>query len=378
MTRSVLLGHLAILPAFPPSPLVLSGHSPGLGIDLSSSAPRNLTLLRLRHGCLLHRHLRRRRRLFGVPIRLPFPRTRFPGPSNDHAAGRAWTERVRSSIRCGVDPSAILEEESHMNRVTSKDGTSIGYERMGSGPSVILVGGGLDDGSENAPLAPELAERFTVYNYARRGRSDSGDTHPYAVEREIEDLEALIAEAGGSAHLYGVSSGGALALEAAAAGSAVDKLAVYEVPYRTADDWPQRWREYVEHLGALLAEGRRGDALELFMRLAGSSEEMIVSARNSPMWPDLEAIAHTLAYDAACLGNGHPPTARLATITRPTLVATGRSPDPHMGGSPIDFDQAADAIAASIPQAERQSIEGQSHVADPKAVAAVLERFFTG
>jgi pimeloyl-ACP methyl ester carboxylesterase len=133
---------------------------------------------------------------------------------------------------------------------------------VGSGPAVILVGGGLDDGSENAPLAPELAEHFTVLNYARRGRGDSGDTLPYALEREIEDIEALIAEAGGTAHLYGVSSGGALALEAAAAGIAVDRLAVYEVPYNMADDWPPRWRAYVEQLGAVLTEGRRGDALD--------------------------------------------------------------------------------------------------------------------
>jgi pimeloyl-ACP methyl ester carboxylesterase len=265
-----------------------------------------------------------------------------------------------------------------MDRVPSKDGTSIAYDRQGSGPAVILVGGAFVDRSENAPLATELAERFTVYNYDRRGRGDSGDTLPYAVEREIEDLEPLIAEAGGSAHLYGISSGGALALEAAAAGVAVDKLAVYEVPYNMADDGPQRQREYVEQLGAFLAEGRRGDAAELFMRTAGASEEMIEGAKNSPMWPGLEAIAHTLAYDAGCMGNGQPPTARLARITRPTLVATGGgSPDSFVGGGGDLFGKAADAIAASIPQAERQTIEGQTHMVDPKALAPVLERFFT-
>jgi hypothetical protein len=263
-----------------------------------------------------------------------------------------------------------------MNRVTSKDGTSIAYERIGNGPAVILVGGGLDDGSENAPLAPELAKHFTVYNYARRGRGDSGNTLPYAVEREIEDIGALIADAGGSAHLYGVSSGGALVLEAAAAGIAIDKLAVYEVPYNMADDWPQRWREYVEQLGAVLAEGRRDDALELFMRLAGSFDEDIAGVRNSPYWPGMEAIAHTLAYDAACLGDGHPPTPRLAKISQPTLVATGGAHPPGAAAWVLALDQAADAIAASITQAERQTIEGQSHVADPNAVARVLERFF--
>jgi pimeloyl-ACP methyl ester carboxylesterase len=156
---------------------------------------------------------------------------------------------------------------------TSSDGTTIAYERSGRGPAVILVGGGVADRSENAPLAAELAEQFTVHNYDRRGRGESGDVLPYAVEREIEDLEALIAEAGGSAHVYGVSSGGALALEAAAAGIAIDKLAVYDVPYNLAEDWPRRWREYVEQLGALLAQERRGDAFALFMRIADSSEE---------------------------------------------------------------------------------------------------------
>ena len=134
-----------------------------------------------------------------------------------------------------------------MNHVTSKDGTSIAYKRQGAGPAVILVGGGLDDGSKNAPLVPELAEHFTVYNYARRGRGDSGDTQPYALDRETEDIDALIAEAGGSAHLYGVSSGGALALEAAAAGLAIDKIAVYDVPYPVADDMLRQWRECDDH-----------------------------------------------------------------------------------------------------------------------------------
>jgi pimeloyl-ACP methyl ester carboxylesterase len=268
-----------------------------------------------------------------------------------------------------------------MDHVTSKDGTSIAYDRQGGGPAVILVGGGLDDGSENAPLVPELARWFTVYNYARRGRGESGDAQPYALEREVEDIEALIAEAGGSAHLYGVSSGGGLALEAAAAGVAVDRLAVYEVPYCVAGDMVRRAREFVERLGPALADGRRGDALELFMRFAGSSEDDVEGARRSPWWPGLEALAHTLAYDAACMGDFRPPTARLATITQPVLVATGGvSPDSQvgMGGLPPDFfEQAADAIAASIPKAQRMTFEGQGHVADPKLAAPLLARFFS-
>ncbi len=177
---------------------------------------------------------------------------------------------------------------------------------------MILVGGGVSDRSENAPLADALAEQFTVYNYDRRGRGASSDTLPYAVRREIEDIEALIAEAGGSASVYGASSGGALALEAAAAGLAIDTVAVFEVPYNMAEDWPQRWRRYSKELDALLAEGRRGDAFELFMRMAGSTDEEVAGARGSPMWTDLEAIAPTLAYDAACLGDGQPPADRLA------------------------------------------------------------------
>jgi pimeloyl-ACP methyl ester carboxylesterase len=265
-----------------------------------------------------------------------------------------------------------------MHRVTSKDGTSIAYDRQGTGPAVILVGGGFVDRSENTPLVPELASGFTVYNYDRRGRGDSGDTLPYAVERELEDLQALLAEAGGSAHLYGASSGGALALEAAAAGLPVDRLAVYEVPYDLAEDGPRRHRAYVERLERLLAQGRRGAAAELFMATAGASPEMIAGAKRSPVWPGLEAIAPTLAYDAACLGDGRPPTARLATITQPTLVAAGgASPDSFVAGGGDFFAKAADAIAASIPHAERVTLAGQTHMVDPEALAPVLARFFT-
>jgi pimeloyl-ACP methyl ester carboxylesterase len=142
------------------------------------------------------------------------------------------------------------------------------------------------------------------------------------------------------------------------------------VPYSVADDAQERWQVYVAELDDALAEDRRGDALELFMRVAGSSEDGIAGARSSPMWLGLETLAHTLAYDAACLRDGRPPTERLATITQPTLVATG-------GLANDFFDQAADAIVASIPQAERRVIEGQGHVADPQALAAVLESFFS-
>jgi pimeloyl-ACP methyl ester carboxylesterase len=267
-----------------------------------------------------------------------------------------------------------------VSTVRSEDGTSIAFDRAGSGPPVILVGGGLTDRTESAPLATELAAQFTAFNYDRRGRGLSGDTLPYALEREIEDIEALIAEAGGSAHLYGVSSGGALALEAAAAGLPIERLAVYDVPYCTAGDMPQRWREYREQLPAVLADDRPGDAIALFMRLVGTPDEAVAEMRTAPFWPGLEAFGHSLAYEAACLGDGRPPIERLQRIDSPTLVITGgaRADDPGPSGLPRDFyDDPAETVAASIPRAERLTLEGQGHVADPEALAPVLGRFFT-
>jgi pimeloyl-ACP methyl ester carboxylesterase len=166
----------------------------------------------------------------------------------------------------------------------------------------------------------------------------------------------------------GASSGGALALEAAAAGLAIDRLAVWEVPYMVGADARRRWREYRTELHALLAEERRGEALALFMRTAGSTEEGVAGARNSAMWPGLEELAHTLAYDAACIGDGPPPVERLARIIHPALVLTGESGE--------FFSDSADAIAASMPNAERLVLEGRSHIPAPAAIAPVLQRFF--
>lgn len=264
-----------------------------------------------------------------------------------------------------------------MGLVTSKDGTEISYERNGRGPAIVLVGGGLDDGSENAGLASALSETFTVYNYARRGRGESSDTSPYELTREIEDIDALIAEAGGTAHLYGVSTGGALALEAAAAGSLINRVGVYEVPYNATDgDWPRQWLNYVDQLNAVLAAGRRDDAVELFMRVTGASDAEVAGLRSSPFWSDMAALAHTLAYDAAALGNGQPPEARLATITQPTVVVTGDDRPDGAAKWIMALDDAADAITASLPHAARERLAGQGHVADPRAIVPVLERFF--
>ena len=210
------------------------------------------------------------------------------------------------------------------------------------------------------------------------GRGASTDVLPYHLDRELEDIEAIISEAGGPAPLYGVSSGGALALEAAAAGLAVDRVAVYEVPYCTAGAMPQRWLNYIDDLAAALGKGESGDAIALFMRLVGTPDEVIASMREAPFWPALESIAHTLAYEAACLGDGQPPVARLQQITSPTLVLTGSSgPGTESGGLPADFyEDPARQIAAAIPHAERQTLDGQAHVADPEVVGAALKLFF--
>lgn len=258
----------------------------------------------------------------------------------------------------------------------SKDGTAIAYERAGNGPVVVLVGGGLTDRSENGPLVPALTECFTVVNYDRRGRGATDDTADYDVGREVEDIDALIAATGGTAHLYGVSSGGALALEAAAAGSAVGKVAVYEVPYNVAPDWPQAWTSYTDELYRALAADDRGAALEAFLRLTGTSGEDIAGMRSAPFWSDLEGIAHTLLYDAACLGTGQPPIDRLATIRQPVLVLTGDERPPDAARWVLALDAASDAIATAIPGAARETLVGQGHVADPDAVAARLTQFF--
>lgn len=268
-------------------------------------------------------------------------------------------------------------EEPGMSKlsVVSKDGTTIAFERAGAGPVVVLVGGGLTDRSENEPLVPTLAERFTVVNYDRRGRGASGDGAHYDIAREVEDIDALIAATGGTAHLYGVSSGGALALEAAAAGSMVGKVVVYEVPYNLAPDWPEAWESYTDELDRALAAGDQGAALAAFLRVTGTPDEAIAGMRQAPFWSDLEAMAHTLRYDAACLGTGQPPVDRLATISQRVLVLTGDQRPPDAARWVLALDAAADAIATAIPGAERETLARQGHVADPAAVAARLVAF---
>ena len=271
---------------------------------------------------------------------------------------------------------------SDTRMVTSADGTQIAWQREGFGPAVVLVGGGLDDGSENAVLMPALAGEFTVYNYARRGRGGSGDTQPYVVQRELEDLAAVLDAAGGKAHVFGASSGGALALEAAAAGLPIARLAVYDVPYSITQDAVERWRAYRAELDEALAQGRMEGALAAFMRLGGASEDDLAGVRAAPFWYGLLALTPTLAYDAAVLGDDGPPADRLATIRQETMVLTRSTSDPYLPALPVEFfAAAADAVAAALLHVTRSTTDAPGHAVDVAAVAAVappVRAFFAG
>lgn len=262
-----------------------------------------------------------------------------------------------------------------MKTVTSKDGTVIAFDQWGEGLVVILVDGALqyrafDQGM--VQLAELLAPHFTVIHYDRRGRGDSTDTQPYALEREIEDIEALIDKSGGSASLYGISSGAALAMEAAIAlPKKVKKLAMYEAPYNDDPAAQQSWKEYVKQLRELLDAGRKGDAVGLFMMLVGASPEDVEGIRQTPMWPLWESIGHTLAYDhIAALGEeGAIPTEQAARVTVPTLVMDGAQSFPFMHTTAV-------TLANAMPKGQHRTLEGQTHEVASEALAPVLVEFF--
>jgi pimeloyl-ACP methyl ester carboxylesterase len=264
-----------------------------------------------------------------------------------------------------------------MRTITSKDGTIIAFDQAGTGPALILVGGIFEQramDSETAQLAalPLLADYFTVVHYDRRGRGDSTDTLPFAVEREIEDIDALIGAAGGQAFLSGISSGAALAFEAARAlGSKVKKLAMYEPPYNDDDDARRAWKEFRKQVTQALAEGRRGDAVGLFMLLLGVPADHLAEMHAYPSWPMWEAIAPTIAYDAAALGeDAAVPIGRAADLAVPTLIIDGGASYPFMHTS-------AAALAQAMPHAQHRTLEGQTHEVEASAIAPALVEFFT-
>ncbi|MCA2181687.1 alpha/beta hydrolase [Nonomuraea glycinis] len=278
----------------------------------------------------------------------------------------------------------------------SADGTPIVFDRHGSGPALVLVHGAFTGRGHPTltGVATGLAPWFTVFDYDRRGRGASGDTAPYAMEREIEDLAAVMAAAGGAAMVFGGSSGGALALEAAARLPEVVKLAVWEPPYHVTPDAPDLPDDspyasglsgdcagdfgapggFGARLARLVREGRRGAAVELFMVAAAQvPAELVADMRASPSWAELEALAHTLAYEAAVMGPGSAlPSRRLAAIDRPALVLNGEL-------SPAWMAAAGRAVAAALPRAAHRVLEGQAHgVAAGALVPELLEFFVTG
>jgi pimeloyl-ACP methyl ester carboxylesterase len=260
-----------------------------------------------------------------------------------------------------------------MTQVKSKDGTTIAYERSGSGPALILVDGALCSRAFGPALklAPLLARNFTVYAYDRRGRGQSGDTQPYSRGREVEDIAALVEAAGGSAFLLGLSSGGALALDAAANALPIRKLAVYEPPY-VDDSGQENGAAHEERLVHLLAQGKRGGAVKYFMRdMVGAPAPIRLMLRLMPwIWRKLEAVAHTLPYDAAVMTGFRIPRARFGAIRVPVLVMNGSKTDPRLR-------QAARAIVDVIPDASHRELPGQTHNVKPEVLAPAVVEFLT-
>jgi pimeloyl-ACP methyl ester carboxylesterase len=254
----------------------------------------------------------------------------------------------------------------------SADGTTIAYEADGAGPPLLLIGGALNNRGSAASLVPLLADRYTVVSFDRRGRGDSGDTPPYAPERELEDIEALIAEVGAPVFVYGHSSGAALALHSARRGAPIAKLALYEPPFIVDASRPQLPADHLERLRSMPP----GEALEYFMTVAvGMPQAMVDGMRSAPMWPQLEAVAHTLIYDNTIMYPeqvGQPlPRAWAGEVTVPTLVMDG-------GNSPAWMRNAAEGLADLLPTARYLTVEDCDHAVPPETIAPILTDFFGG
>jgi pimeloyl-ACP methyl ester carboxylesterase len=254
-----------------------------------------------------------------------------------------------------------------MDTLHSKDGTRIAFDRIGQGPPLIIVVGAFNDRSTGAPLARFLAPHFTAFTYDRRGRGDSGDTAPYDVGREIEDLGALIAAAGGSAFVFGYSSGAVLALKAAAE-LPITRLALYDLPLGAPTASP----DHAGRLSEMIATGRRGDAVEYFQgQVVGIPKEMVVKLRHAPFRPALEQMAPTLVYECLVMGDGSLPTSLASRITAPTLLLAGGA------GAPF-LVQTARSMADALPHGEVRILGGQSHEMVPPVLGPEVERFFYG
>jgi len=262
--------------------------------------------------------------------------------------------------------------------VTSADGTTIAYTKYGDGPALILVGGAFqhrafDPGT--AALAEALGEQFTTYHYDRRGRGGSSDTAPYAIDREIEDIAAIIDAAGGSAILHGHSSGGLLVLRAVDAGLPVPRMSVYEATVSVDDQRPLMPSDIAQQISRALDEGDRSRAVETFLgKGVGVPAPVVEQMKHAPIWAGFEEVAHTLPYDARIsqefvtgtplVGNPWP------RVTVPALVLNGGAGEAWMAAG-------ADAIAAALPDAQRETVEGQNHGPEAAVLAPVLIKFFS-
>jgi pimeloyl-ACP methyl ester carboxylesterase len=251
-----------------------------------------------------------------------------------------------------------------MEKVRSADGTIIAREQSGAGPALVLVSGAFSDRTSTEAAADVFGDRFTVHRYDRRGRGDSGDTAPYAVQREIEDLAAIIDAAGGQAFVFGHSSGAALALEAAAAGVPARSVAAYEPPYT-----PGPTAEFADELADLAASGRESEAAERFLALTGLPPPVLEQMKSGPYWAGMLQFARTLPYDVRLCNGGSVPADRLAGITVPVLALAGADSADWAGA-------AASAICSAVPDSRSRVLAGQSHNAAPEVLAPVLEEFF--
>jgi pimeloyl-ACP methyl ester carboxylesterase len=262
-----------------------------------------------------------------------------------------------------------------MATVVSKDGTRIAFDRAGSGPPVILVDGAMCYRASGplAAIAKLLAPHFTVFTYDRRGRGESSNVQPYAVAREIEDLQALIDEAGGSAAVFGISSGAALALEAAHRGLPITRLALYEAPFIVDDTRTPIPPDFLSRLDMAVASNQRGEAVSMFMKLVGVPAIFVTLMRFLPPWKKLTAIAHTLPYDMAIVSehqHGRPLSRQRWTgATMPAVVIDG-------GKSPAWMRNSARTLAEVLPRAQYQTLAGQTHMVKAGVLAPALQKFF--
>lgn len=258
-----------------------------------------------------------------------------------------------------------------MLHTTSLDGTSLAYDKTGSGPALVVIGGGPTTRAANSELAELLATSCTVYNYDRRGHGDSGDTESFTVDQEFQDVQAMLDVAGGQAAVFGSSGGAVIALQAAIRGLGITRLALWEPAYVVEGTRPPVPEDYATRLAELIASGRRSEAGEMFFADAvGLPQQFIDGMKASPFWPAIEAVAHTLVYDAQLMGDFAVPVHQLRAFEIATLVLDGAT-TPWLSTS-------ADAVAAAIPHATRQTLVGQQHNVEATALAPAIAGFLAG